>query len=130
VVARLVLRRSTKDLSRFDRTTDAFGALADNHCVFVGTEMRIVIEVVVGWIVLSCTVGPVLTWMFFWGARRSIAIETAGQRSAPTYKSPSSKWRFTPAAFVLVLAIIGSLGVVLLRNGAAADADIIDMRRP
>jgi hypothetical protein len=93
-------------------------------------QMRLVIEVVVGWIVLSCTVGPVLTWMFFWGARRSIAIETAGQRSAPTYKSPSSKWRFTPAAVVLVLAIIGSLGVVLLRNGAAADADIVDMRRP
>jgi hypothetical protein len=93
--------------------------------------MRIVIEVIVGWVVLSCTVGPVLTWMFFWGARRSRAIETAGQRSVRTYKSPSSRWRLTPAVVVLVLAIIGSLGVILLRDDAAADADIVDiMRRP
>jgi hypothetical protein len=91
--------------------------------------MRLVIEIVVGWIVLSCTVGPVLTWMFFWGARRAKAIETAGQRSASSYKSPSSKWRLTTAVVVLVLAI-GSLGAVLLRNGAAADADIVDMKRP
>jgi hypothetical protein len=91
--------------------------------------MRIVIEVVVGWIVLSCTVGPLLTWMFFWGERRARAIEAAGQRSVPSYKSPSSKWRLTTAVVMLVL-VIGSLGAVLLRNGAAADADIVDMRRP
>jgi hypothetical protein len=90
--------------------------------------MRIVIEVLVGWIVLSCTVGPVLTWMFFWGARRAKAVETAGQRSASSYKSPSSKWRLVPVVVVLVLVVIGSLGAVLLRNGAAADADIVDMR--
>jgi hypothetical protein len=92
--------------------------------------MRIVIEVPVGWIVLSCTVGPVLTWMFFWGERRARATEAAGQRSVPSYKSPSSKWRLTPAVVVFVLTILGSLGVILLRNGAAADADIVDMRRP
>ena len=92
--------------------------------------MRILIDVLVGWVVLSCTVGPVLTWMFFWGVRRARAIETAGQRSVPSYKSPSSKWRLTPTVIVLVLAIIGSLGVILVRNGAAADADIVDMRRP
>ena len=91
--------------------------------------MRIVIEVPVGWIVLSCTVGPVLTWMFFWGERRAKAIGAAGQRSVPAYKSPSSTWRLTTAVVVLVLAI-GSLGAILMRNGAPADADIVDMRRP
>lgn len=90
--------------------------------------MPIVIEIVVGWIVLSCTVGPLLTWAFFYPQRRAKAIETAGQRSLPTCKSPSSKWRLTPAIVVLVLAIIGSLGVILLQNGAAADADIVDMK--
>jgi hypothetical protein len=89
--------------------------------------MRIVIEVVVGWIVLSCTVGPVLTWLFYWGERRAKAIEAGGQRSVPSYKSPSSKWRFTPVVAVLVLVVIGSLSVILLRNGAAADADIVDL---
>jgi hypothetical protein len=90
--------------------------------------MRIVINVLIVWVVLSCTVGPVLTWMFFWGERRSRAIQTPGQRSVPTSKSRSSKWRLTPAVVVLALAIIGSLGVILLRNGAAADADIVDVK--
>jgi hypothetical protein len=86
--------------------------------------MRIAIDVLAGWVVLSCTVGPVLTWLFYWGERRD--REAVGQR-AP--KAPSSTWRLATAVVVLVL-VAGSLGAVLLRNGAAADADIVDMRRP
>ena len=43
----------------------------------------------------------------------------------------SSKRHLTAAAVVLVLAIIGSLGAILLRSGAAAQADasIVEMRR-
>jgi hypothetical protein len=92
--------------------------------------MRIVIEVVVGWIVLSCTVGPVVTWMFFWGERRARETQSADRRSVPSYKSSSPKRHLSTAVIVLVLAIIGSMGAILLRSGAAADADIVDMRRP
>jgi hypothetical protein len=91
-------------------------------------KMRIVMEVLVGWSVLSCSVGPVLTWLSFWGERRARAIGAAGHRSSvPTYKSRSSTWRLTTAVVVPVLAI-GSLGAILQRNGAAADADIVDLR--
>jgi hypothetical protein len=33
--------------------------------------MRIVIEIVVGWVILSCTLGPALTWALFYGKRRA-----------------------------------------------------------
>ena len=43
----------------------------------------------------------------------------------------SSKRHLTAAVVVLVLAIIGSLGAILLRSGAAAQADasIVDLRK-
>jgi hypothetical protein len=33
--------------------------------------MRIVFEIVAVWVVLSCTLGPALTWLFFYGERRA-----------------------------------------------------------
>jgi hypothetical protein len=32
--------------------------------------MRIIPEIVAGWIVLSCTLGPLLVWAFFYPERR------------------------------------------------------------
>jgi hypothetical protein len=52
------------------------------------------------------------------------------RRPVSVHNSPASKRYLTTTVIVLVLGIIGSLGAILLRNGAAADADIIDMRRP
>jgi hypothetical protein len=116
--------------------------------------MRIVIEVVVGWIVLSCAVGPLLASAFFCSKRRARAIDAdrdrwaAAHPTAPPELMPAwLKWEdnhakyreyeagprrrpvLTAAVVVLALAIIGSLGVIILRSGAAADADIVDMRR-
>jgi hypothetical protein len=34
-------------------------------------KMRIVFEIVVVWVVLSCTLGPALTWLFFYGERQA-----------------------------------------------------------
>ena len=31
--------------------------------------MRTVIQIVGLWTLLSCTIGPLLTWVFFWGDR-------------------------------------------------------------
>ena len=53
------------------------------------------------------------------------------RRPVSIYESSSSKRYFLTAVVVLVLAIIGSLGAILLRSGAAAEADasIVDLRR-
>ena len=32
--------------------------------------MRTVIQIVAWWTLLSCTIGPLLTWVFFWGERK------------------------------------------------------------
>lgn len=31
--------------------------------------MRTIIQIVGWWTLLSCTIGPLLTWVFFWGDR-------------------------------------------------------------
>jgi hypothetical protein len=51
------------------------------------------------------------------------------RRPVSIYKS--SKRHLTAAVVVLVLAIIGSLGAILLRSGAAAQADasIVELRK-
>ena len=36
-----------------------------------GDKMRIVFGIVVAWVILSCTLGPALTWLFFYGERRA-----------------------------------------------------------
>jgi hypothetical protein len=48
------------------------------------------------------------------------------------YESSSPKRHLTAAAVaVLILAIVGSLGAILLRSGTAAEADasIVDLRK-
>jgi hypothetical protein len=47
------------------------------------------------------------------------------------HNSPASKRYLTTTVIVLVLGIIGSLGAILLRSDAAAQADaaIVDLRR-
>jgi hypothetical protein len=120
--------------------------------------MRIVIEVVIAWVVLSCTLGPLLTWAFFYSRRRARAIDADRDRWAAAHPTaalelmpawlkgenagddyvelhqagPRHRPVLTTTVAVLLLAIIGSLGAILLRNGAAAEADasIVDMRRP
>ena len=42
--------------------------------------MQTFLEIVLGWIVLSCTVGPLLAWMFFYSKREARA-EREGRRS-------------------------------------------------
>jgi hypothetical protein len=39
--------------------------------------MQTFIEVVIEWIVLSCTVGPVLTWAFFYSKREARATRNS-----------------------------------------------------
>ena len=54
------------------------------------------------------------------------------RRPVSIYKSSSSSARYlTTAVVALVLAIIGSLGAILLRSSAAAQADvsIVDLRK-
>jgi hypothetical protein len=36
-------------------------------------EMWIAFEIVIAWVVLSCTLGPALTWALFYGKRRARA---------------------------------------------------------
>jgi hypothetical protein len=124
--------------------------------------MRIMFEVVIAWVVMSCTLGPVLTWAFFYSKRRARAIGADRDRwaaahptAAPELMPAWLKWEnagddhvengelelheagprrrpmLTTAVVVLALAIIGSLGAILLRNGAAAEADasIVKMGR-
>ena len=45
-------------------------------------KMRIVFEIVVVWVVLSCTLGPVLTWLFFYGERRARSQRALDERLA------------------------------------------------
>ena len=39
-------------------------------------------KIVVWWVVLSCTLGPLMTWLFFYGAREDDARERALQENA------------------------------------------------
>ena len=41
--------------------------------------MRIVFEIVIGWVILSCTLGPALLWLFFYGKRRERTEREAEQ---------------------------------------------------
>jgi hypothetical protein len=39
--------------------------------------MRIAFEAIIAWVILSCMLGPLLTWAFFYPLRRSRAAEQA-----------------------------------------------------
>jgi hypothetical protein len=43
--------------------------------------MRIVFEIIIVWLVLSCTLGLALTWFFFYGERRARTQRTPGRRA-------------------------------------------------
>jgi hypothetical protein len=49
--------------------------------------MQTFIEVILGWIVLSCTVGPVLTWAFFYSKREAKAARNQRITAHPTASS-------------------------------------------
>lgn len=53
------------------------------------------------------------------------------RRPVPAYNSKSSRRHLTTIALVLLFAIVGSLGAVLLRtaNVAEASAAVVDLRR-
>lgn len=53
------------------------------------------------------------------------------RRRVSVHNSSSSKRYLTTTVVVLILAIVGSLGAILVRSGAAAqgDASIVDLRR-
>ena len=40
------------------------------------------VKIVVWWVVLSCTLDPVLTWLFFYGVREDDALERKRDREA------------------------------------------------
>ena len=59
------------------------------------------------------------------------AMRVSFRETVSISKSPSSKRHLTTAVVVLALAIVGSLGAILLRTSAAARADsiIVDLNR-
>jgi hypothetical protein len=57
--------------------------------------MRIVVEVALGWVALSCVVGPALAWIFFYPERRANAIHAAHDRWVATH--PTSPLESMPA---------------------------------
>jgi hypothetical protein len=57
--------------------------------------MRTVIEVVVGWVALSCVVGPGLAWIFFYPERRANVIQAAHDHWVLTH--PKSPLELMPA---------------------------------
>ena len=54
--------------------------------------MRTVIYIVAWWTFLSCTIGPLLTWAFFWGERqhRDRHLIEAPSKDAAEMPTPSS----------------------------------------
>jgi hypothetical protein len=57
--------------------------------------MRIVIEVALGWVALSCVVGPACAWFFFYPERRANAIQAAHDHWIQTH--PTSPLESMPA---------------------------------
>jgi hypothetical protein len=47
--------------------------------------MQMVLEILGGWLALSCTLGPVLAWAFFYPQRREAAIESRRARQDGAY---------------------------------------------
>ncbi len=60
-------------------------------------KMQTLVEIVVGWIALSCTVGPLLAWAFFYRERRIQALEAAHDRWLATH--PAVSRELMPAWF-------------------------------
>jgi hypothetical protein len=52
-----------------------YSSLRCCHCVLWDEKMQTVFVVVVVWVALSCTLGPLLTWAFFYWKRRARAIQ-------------------------------------------------------
>jgi hypothetical protein len=49
--------------------------------------MRIACEAIITWVVLSCMLGPLLTWAFFYPLRRSRAAEQAANAAADSFRA-------------------------------------------
>jgi len=60
-------------------------------------KMQVLVDVVVGWIVLSCTVGPLLAWAFFYRERRIQAMEAAHDHWIATH--PAAPRELMPTWF-------------------------------
>jgi len=54
-----------------------------------GTKMQTVLVIVVGWIALSCTLGPLLSWAFFYSKRRDEAAEAETIRGRRIAANPA-----------------------------------------
>lgn len=50
--------------------------------------MQTVFVIVVVWIILSCTLGPLLTWAFFYSKRRARAGKELDRRTIPEPAAP------------------------------------------
>jgi hypothetical protein len=50
--------------------------------------MQTVLVIIVGWIILSCTLGPLLTWAFFYSKRRARVAKELDRRTVPKRAAP------------------------------------------
>lgn len=51
--------------------------------------MRTAILIVAGWTLLSCTIGPLLAWLFFYGERQQRAPHRIEARSGRVAQKPA-----------------------------------------
>jgi hypothetical protein len=45
------------------------GTIGDFACRWGESQMKFAFQLLACWLVVSCAVGPLLTWAFFWGER-------------------------------------------------------------
>ena len=70
-----------------DRIVDPIGYLTQDVSLG-GRHMRTVILIVAGWTLLSCTVGPLLAWLFFYGERQQRDAHRIEARSGRVAEKP------------------------------------------
>jgi hypothetical protein len=51
--------------------------------------MELALKIIGYWVLLSCTLGPCLSWLFFYGERKNRRVPTGGPSSRPAFYSVS-----------------------------------------